>query len=133
MMLNVGVWGWGPKKPADFLAANRALEDKVRDLGGMKWLYAHTYYPEDQFWAMHGGRSWYDDLRTRYRATALPTVWEKVHVDEKTVTRKGKTSWTERLKARWPFGGLWGLWISIKSRDYLIHRRSAWKWKGEKQ
>ncbi len=55
MMLNVGVWGWGPKSPAAFVEKNRELEAKVRELGGMKWLYAHTYYKEDEFWSMYGG------------------------------------------------------------------------------
>ncbi|KAF4634821.1 hypothetical protein G7Y89_g3270 [Cudoniella acicularis] len=41
-MLNIGLWGFGPRKHADFVKANRDLEHKLRELGGMKWLYAHT-------------------------------------------------------------------------------------------
>lgn len=125
MMLNIGVWGWGPRSPSAFVAANRALEAKVRELGGMKWLYAHTYYPEEEFWSMYGGRWWYDLLREKYRATALPSVWDKVRVDEKAA---GKRHW---LKSKAPIGGLWGIWKSILSKDYLLHRKSTWKWKGE--
>ncbi|KAH8903059.1 FAD-binding domain-containing protein [Coniochaeta sp. PMI_546] len=124
MMLNVGLWGWGPSRPEDFMRANRALEDKVRELGGMKWLYAHTYYPEPEFWSMYGGREWYDRLREKYRATGLPSVWDKVHVDEAALLKK-------KRRSRWPVGGVVGLWKSIQSKDYLIHRRSTWKWKGE--
>jgi len=126
MMLNVGVWGWGPRSPAKFVAANRALEAEVRSLGGMKWLYAHTYYAADEFWSMYGGRGWYDALREKYKATALPSVWDKVRVDEQAVEKR---HW---LKSKAPIGGLWGIWKSILSRDYFIHRRSTWKWKGEK-
>jgi len=123
MMLNVGLWGWGPSKPEGFMRANRALEAKVRELGGMKWLYAHTYYPEQEFWDMYGGREWYDRLREKYNATGLPSVWDKVHVDEKALLRKKRSIW--------PVGGAVGLWKSIQSQDYTIHRGATWKWKGE--
>lgn len=123
MMLNIGLWGWGPSRPEEFMKANRAVEAKVRELGGMKWLYAHTYYPEQEFWHMYGGREWYDRLREKYRATGLPSVWDKVHVDEKALLRKKRSIW--------PVGGAVGLWKSIQSKDYMIHRRATWKWKGE--
>jgi hypothetical protein len=123
MMLNIGLWGWGPSQPQDFISANRALEAKVRELGGMKWLYAHTYYPESEFWSLYGGREWYDRLRQKYRADGLPSVWDKVHVDEAALGRK--------KRSRWPVGGVVGLWKSIQSKDYMIHRHSTWKWKGE--
>lgn len=122
MMLNVGLWGWGPSRPEEFAKANRRVEEKVRELGGMKWLYAHTYYPQPEFWAMYGGRGWYDALREKYGATGLPSVWDKVHVDEAALAK--------RKRSRWPVGGVVGLWKSIQSKDYLIHRRSTWKWKG---
>lgn len=122
MMLNVGLWGWGPSRPEEFAKVNRRVEEKVRELGGMKWLYAHTYYPQPEFWAMYGGRGWYDALREKYGATGLPSVWDKVHVDEAALAKKKRSSW--------PVGGVVGLWKSIQSKDYLIHRRSTWKWKG---
>lgn len=37
-MLNIGLWGHGPKKYEDFIAKNRDLEAKLKELGGMKWL-----------------------------------------------------------------------------------------------
>ncbi|KAH8897017.1 FAD binding domain-containing protein [Thozetella sp. PMI_491] len=127
MMLNVGVWGWGPKDSRNFVAKNRELEAKVRELGGMKWLYAHTYYGPDEFWPMYGGRDWYDALRAKYHATNLPTVWDKVHVDPEVAQGK-KRHW---LKRQWPVGGLWGIYQSIKSKDYMLHRKAGWKWKGD--
>ncbi|KAK0709740.1 hypothetical protein B0T26DRAFT_653687 [Lasiosphaeria miniovina] len=125
MMLNVGVWGWGPSQPADFVAKNRALEARVRDLGGMKWLYAHTYYPPAEFWRMYGGRAWYDALRSKYKATSLPSVWDKVQVDADAQTHR-RRSW---LKSVRPVGGLWGIYQSIRSRDYMLHRGAGWKYK----
>ncbi|EAQ85150.1 hypothetical protein CHGG_09164 [Chaetomium globosum CBS 148.51] len=125
MMLNVGVWGWGPSDSAEFVKKNRELENKVRELGGMKWLYAHTYYPQDEFWSMYGGRGWYDALREKYNAKTLPTVWDKVHVDPD-VAGKKKRHW---LKKQPPLGGFYGIYKSIQSKDYMKHRRALWKWK----
>ena len=125
MMLNVGLWGWGPAKPDEFIAKNKGLEAKLRELGGMKWLYAHTYYDQDKFWDMYEGRGWYDELRTKYHATSLPTVYDKVKVDEAVSQRK--RHW---LKSIPPIGGLYGIWKSIQSKDYLLHRNSTWKYKG---
>jgi len=125
MMLNIGVWGWGPKQPAEFVRKNRELEAKVKELGGMKWLYAHTYYSQEEFWPMYGGKEWYDALRAKYKATTLPNVWDKVHVDGAAASAK-KRHW---LKGRFPFGGLYGIWKSIQSKDYMLHRNSKWKGK----
>lgn len=130
MMLNVGVWGWGPAKHEEFVKANRALEAKVRELGGMKWLYAHTYYDEPEFWDMYGGREWYDALRKKYKAdeAGLPSVYNKVKVDlDKAKSQRGG------LTSVWPFGGFYGIWKSIQSKDYFLHRNAEWKWKGEQQ
>lgn len=128
MMLNVGVWGWGPAGHDEFVRANRALEAKVAELGGMKWLYAHTYYEEHEFWDAYGGRAWYDALRHKYKAdeAGLPSVYDKVRVDlDKVRAQRGG------LKGVRPFGGLYGIWKSIQSKDYLLHRNAEWKWKGE--
>ncbi|KAK0617367.1 hypothetical protein B0T14DRAFT_434998 [Immersiella caudata] len=127
MMLNVGVWGWGPKEPREFVRKNRELEAKVRELGGMKWLYAHTYYEQEEFWKMYGGREWYDALREKYKAGTLPSVWDKVHVDAEAAGGE-KRHW---LKRQVPIGGLYGIWKSIQSKDYFLHRNAKWKWKGE--
>lgn len=128
MMLNVGIWGWGPAGHDEFVKANRALEGKIAELGGMKWLYAHTYYDEAEFWKIYGEREWYDQLRSKYKAdeAGLPSVYDKVKVD----LDKIKAQRTG-LKSVRPFGGLYGIWKSIRSRDYKLHRHAEWKWKGE--
>ncbi|KAK5662084.1 hypothetical protein OQA88_10198 [Cercophora sp. LCS_1] len=129
LMMNVGVWGWGPKDPNEFVRKNRELEAKVAELGGMKWLYAHTYYNQNEFWPMYGGRKWYDALREEYHATTLPTVWDKVHVDAEAASGKQR-HWLKKLPV---VGGLWGIWKAIQSKDYLLHREATWKWKGDEK
>ncbi len=126
-MLNIGVWGWGPKDRAEFVRANRDLERRVGELGGMKWLYAHTYYSEPEFWAAYGGhREWYEALRRKYRATSLPSVYDKVRVGPD----GGEAGWKPWLKSLWPVGGVVGLWKAIRSGDYMLHRNATWKWTG---
>lgn len=123
-MLNVGLWGYGPPEPNQFVAKNRELEDKLRQLGGMKWLYAHTYYEENEFWEMFD-REWYDNLRKKYHAESLPSVWDKVKVEP--VAPEQNRSWgTWALQIR-PLGGLWGLWKGIQSGEYFLARQSSWK------
>lgn len=136
MMLNIGVWGHeGTSSPLAFVEKNRALEDKVHELGGMKWLYAHVYQGEEEFWSAYGGREWYDALREKYNASALPSVYSKVHVkkEDKAVAaavRQGEASGYEWLKRYWPIGGLWGSWTALATREHLLHRNAAWRWKG---
>lgn len=127
-MLNIGLWGYGPKNlNLDAWAKlNRSLEFKLRELKGMKWLYAHTYYTEDEFWQVYD-KTWYDELRKKYGATSLPSVYEKVKVD----VRKEKEADEKRAGRSWlavrPLGGLWGIWKAIQSGEYLKARRSTWK------
>ncbi|KAG6223671.1 hypothetical protein E4U34_000744 [Claviceps purpurea] len=131
-ILNIGLWGWGPPSHDDFVSKNRALEDKLVELGGRKWLYAHTYYNQEEFWRVYDqNRGWYEDLRQKYHATTLPTVHDKVRIDIDAAREERKKA-KQSLKSRWPVGGLYGIWQAIKSRDYLLHRRAEWKYKGEK-
>lgn len=85
LVINVGVWG-SPNYGADFLtpstypkfiATNRALESKVSDLGGLKWLYAVNYYEEAEFWKVYD-KEQYGALREKWKMERLPSLWEKV-------------------------------------------------------
>jgi hypothetical protein len=125
-MLNVGLWDFGPARHDQFVAKNRELERKVREWGGMKWLYAHTYYDETEFWEMFD-RPWYDGLRQKYQAETLPSVWHKVTVDPYAEQQAVTGSWGSWALQFWPSGGLWGLWKAIESGDYLVARKSTWK------
>ncbi|OAA51630.1 FAD binding domain-containing protein [Metarhizium rileyi] len=130
-ILNIGLWGWGPADHEEFVSKNRALEDKLVQLGGRKWLYAHTYYDEDEFWKVYDkNRHWYQTLRDKYHATTLPTVHDKVKIDVD-AAREDRKRTKQSFKNTWPLGGLYGIWQAIKSKDYNLHRRAEWKYKGD--
>lgn len=77
-VINVGVWDNRPFFNHDeFIAANRDLEAKLRELGGQKWFYAHAYYTEDEFWGIYS-KPRYDKLRQKYHAETLPTIYDKI-------------------------------------------------------
>ncbi|KAL9119281.1 MAG: hypothetical protein Q9187_004166 [Circinaria calcarea] len=130
-LLNIGLWGFGPPRLDDFVKANRDLEHKLRELGGMKWLYAHTYYTEEEFWEIYN-REWYDALREKYDATSLPSVYEKVKVDVEAEKRAAaNSSLGNSLVSKWPISGLYGIKKAIDSGAYLQARASSWKSMGE--
>ncbi|OJD32883.1 fad binding domain-containing protein [Diplodia corticola] len=130
-LLNVGVWGVGPAEHGAFVRANRALERKARALGGMKWLYAHAYYAEDEFWADFDA-AWYEGLRDRYGAKGLlPSLYEKVRVDVAAPEERAWAAaswWVERARATWPVGGVWALVAAIHSGQHRRAREATWKW-----
>ena len=127
MMLNVGIYtGIESRNHDHFVDMNRKLERKIFELGGEKWLYAHTFYTEDEFWQLLD-RKEYDALRENYHATHLPTMYEKVKMK---VPRRGqKMSWSEGLSARfwllWPFAGLYGISKALLASDYLLPERHS--------
>lgn len=122
-MLNVGVWGPGPTRMDDFVRVNRDLERKLHDLGGNKWLYAHTYYTEQEFWEIYD-RKWYESLRERYAAVSLPTVYDKVKVnssDRRTSVNGLKGSWFyQTFRQMWPVSGLIGVLRATVGGGYLL-------------
>ena len=125
-MLNIGLWGQSPSQDDNFVAKNREIERKLREFGGMKWLYAHTYYKENEFWEMFD-QQWYNGLRKKYYAESLPSVWHKVHVDANARKETSNNAWNIRPLTSWPFNGLWGIWKAIESGEYHIARNSTWK------
>lgn len=80
--INVGVWGPQILDYAEFKKINRSIEAKLAELGGKKWMYAHTYYTQQEFWRIYD-KNWYDKLRQKYKATTLPDIFEKVRVRER--------------------------------------------------
>ena len=125
-MLNIGIYGWGPSRVDDFLVVNRDLERKVCELGGMKWLYAQTFYSEEEFWSIYD-RKWYDALREKYDASSLPSVYDKVSIKVLAGGRANGASLGSKLIDTWPFSGLYGIKKAIDSGSYLQARKSAWK------
>ncbi|KAI1159365.1 FAD-binding domain-containing protein [Nemania serpens] len=123
-MLNIGLWGPASQDISSFVHQNRDLERTLEELGGRKVLYAHTYYPEDEFWKLYD-RKWYDDLRKKYWAESLPTVYDKIKVDYR---KHGQSStWSSWFKSCWPIPGILGVIAAVRSRDYLLHRNAPWK------
>jgi Delta24-sterol reductase len=110
-MINFGVWGPGSKDQLEFLIHNRMLEQKVGH-GGRKWLYAHAYYTEDEFWRIYN-RAEYDALRAKYSASYLPSVFDKVKVDMEAEERAAHASWGAFLLhlswSVWSLRGLYGV------------------------
>lgn len=96
------------------------------EMGGMKWLYAQTYYSREEFWTQFDHK-WHQGLRKKYNAEMLPEVYDKVHVDVEKYTEMVNKDWGLKLRGIWPLGGLWGIWKSIQSKDYMISRNSTWR------
>lgn len=106
MLLNVGVWGPGPRHHDAFVMQNRAIEQKLRELGGLKWMYARAYYTEEEFWQIYN-RPHYEALRVKYDATSLPSVYDKIKVD---LTPRKQP---EGIWSTWPLSqapGFWDIW-----------------------
>ena len=122
-MLNIGVWGWGPRTREGFLEANRAIERKLKELRGMRWNYAQNFQSSADFWKDFD-KEWYDALRRKYRATSLPNVYDKVRSKDET---KATPSLLQRLLGMWPIAGLYGIRKAIQSRDYFLARNAMWK------
>jgi hypothetical protein len=126
VMLNIGVWGAGPHDREKFIAINRKLEKTVTDLGGIKWLYAQTYYTEEEFWNIYD-REAYNAIREKHGATKMPTVYDKVKVDVE-AERKAKAEATmgqkvkNRMKEVWPVRGVYAVLKVVVAREYLLEK-----------
>jgi delta24-sterol reductase len=90
-IINVGVWGANIPNYDDFIAANRGIEQKVLEVGGKKWSYAHSYFTETEFWSTYD-KKLYDNIREKYGATLLPTIYDKVTVKQRHPVHKKKAA-----------------------------------------
>lgn len=128
-LMNFGIWGPSTARDqAGFVAQNRQLEKKVHSLGGKKWLYAHTYYPESEFWDIYNKQA-YDSLREKYHAQHLPTLYDKTRVRETDLPgarREFESGWKGSVKRAlwdvWPFSGLYGVYKAWRGGDYLLQK-----------
>ena len=123
MMINVGLWGPGPKQYDRFIAANRDIERETAELGGIKCFYAQGYYTSDEFWKLYDKKA-YDALRSKYHASGLPSVDEKVNVDLTRRTHADDQAWGEwmyeKFKEQWPVRGVYGVLQVFIGREYLL-------------
>ncbi|RTE80299.1 hypothetical protein BHE90_005181 [Fusarium euwallaceae] len=127
-LLNYGIWGPLQGNRRDAIRHNRALEQKVQACGGKKWLYAHAYYTEDEFWT-HYDRASYEALRAKYGATYLPSVYDKVKVDIEGTDKVMQST----VRTNWPFQGLRGVYKALTGGDYLLQKKSGETDAGKKQ
>jgi hypothetical protein len=82
LLVNVGVYGRSSKFARDYLQANRDVEHNATELNARKMLYAHAYYPVEEFWKIYD-KKWYDSLRKKYHADRVfSDVFERTHVSE---------------------------------------------------
>ncbi|KFZ16296.1 hypothetical protein V502_05179 [Pseudogymnoascus sp. VKM F-4520 (FW-2644)] len=129
-LLNFGIWGPGRTDPQEFVDINRRLEQKVNSLGGNKWLYAHAYYTEDEFWSIFDRKA-YDALRLKYGASYLPSIYDKVKVDFASDEKAIRDSWLLWLVAIfwsiWPLQGLYGVYKATIGGEYLLPKERIWK------
>ena len=88
---NVGVYGKAPRDYDQFVKINRDLEHKLwHDFCGVKILYAHSYYTEEEFWDIYSKEN-YDLLRKMYRAEGLPSIYDKISSDMSSGKKPPKT------------------------------------------
>jgi delta24-sterol reductase len=133
ILLDIGIWDMGPAEPHAFIKLNRDFEAKVTELGGMKCLYAHAYYTEQEFWNIYDEKK-YKELRSEYHAGSLPSVYDKVKVDLQGIagekSERKPESWNEwaynRFWNTWPLGGLYGVASATKGllmpSDFLLKK-----------
>ncbi|OOG00627.1 hypothetical protein ASPCADRAFT_202463 [Aspergillus carbonarius ITEM 5010] len=125
-LLNFGLWAPSLYRGPAFINQNRRLEQKVRALGGKKWLYACAYYTESEFWDIYDKRR-YDALREKYHASYLGDLYQKVRVDldpPKTDQGLGWAPWLGQLAwGIWPVSGLYGVYRAWRGGDYLLKRK----------
>ncbi|KAI1277571.1 FAD binding domain protein [Xylaria sp. FL0933] len=127
IMLNFGVWGPGPNEYSELVRLNRLIEHKVYELGGKKTLYAQAYYTEGEFWETYNKPA-YDAVRVKYHADHLPSVYDKVKVDEVARKEAGEQSRIPSiLRDKRPFQGLYGVYKAWRGGDYLLQKRGSEK------
>ncbi|KAI1641660.1 FAD-binding domain-containing protein [Daldinia loculata] len=124
-MLNFGIWGPGPSDYQKLVHLNRAIEQKVHELGGNKTLYAQAYYTEEEFWKSYD-RPAYDNVRERYHASHLPSVYDKVKVNEdaKRKAMEGSRMPVILRNVR-PFQGLYGVYKAWRGGDYILQAKKT--------
>ena len=59
MFLDLAIYGMRQKGDKNY---HRLMEEKLRELGGIKTLIAHNYYPEAEFWSIFNKRN-YDAVK----------------------------------------------------------------------
>jgi len=119
MLMDIGVWGIGPKNRKRFIQVNRVLEARTKQLGGLKVLYAHSYYTEEEFWTIYDKQK-YDEARKQHKVEHLPSVFDKATSND----IWDNQSFTTRLSDFWIFGGIIGaIHVTFFHKPPLLSRK----------
>jgi delta24-sterol reductase len=124
--INIGVWGPAPSSETEYVRANREIEDKMRELGGLKWLYSRVFYTEDEWWEVYD-KPRYDALRDKFRARSLPSIRDKVKDrDRKEDFGNGLKGMLKRIvKGNVFLSGLYGIYKAVRGGDYLLKKKKT--------
>ncbi|KAF2020354.1 FAD-binding domain-containing protein [Aaosphaeria arxii CBS 175.79] len=125
--VNVGVWAFRPLSEAAYVKANRDLEGKVGELGGLKWLYARIFFTEDEFWKIYDERS-YTELRRTWNAMSLPSIWEKMRERPRMQRKEHQSGLRGHVKGfvmRNGFlSGVYGVYKALRGGDYMLAKKN---------
>ncbi|KAI2478739.1 FAD binding domain containing protein [Pyrenophora tritici-repentis] len=124
--ISIGLWGPYPSNETEYVRANREIEAKMRELGGLKWLYSRVFYTEDEWWDVYDKRK-YDELRSKYNATSLSTIWDKVKDrGRKEEFGPGLKGLLKRVvKSNAFLSGLYGIYKAVKGEDYILKKKAS--------
>lgn len=125
--ISVGIWGPYPSSESEFVRANRELEEKTSELGGLKWLYSRVFYTEDEWWRLYDKEK-YDALRRKYGATGLPSIWEKVRDRGKKSEEFGtglKGFLKRVVRSNALLSGFYGIYKAVRGGDYMLKKKRS--------
>lgn len=92
LAINIGIWGPRITNYERFVATNRLLEKELAKSSGKKWMYAHAYYTEEEFWNIYD-KPWYDNLRKAYHAEYMSSIYDKIVVKKRYEVNPKKGLW----------------------------------------
>jgi delta24-sterol reductase len=124
--INVGVWGPCYHLEAEYVRVNRDIEAKMRELGGLKWLYSRVFYTEDEWWQVYD-KPKYDALREKFKAISLPSIWDKVKDRGKKDDDFGtgiRGMLKRIVKGNMFLSGLYGVYKAMRGGDYLLKKKT---------
>jgi delta24-sterol reductase len=127
MYINVGVWGPYPSSEVEYVRANRELEQKTSELGGLKWLYSRVFYTEDEWWQLYNKEK-YDALRQKLGATGLPSIWDKVKDRGKKTEEYGtgvKGLLKRVIRSSALLSGFYGIYKAVRGGDYMLKKKAT--------
>ncbi|ETN46814.1 uncharacterized protein HMPREF1541_01003 [Cyphellophora europaea CBS 101466] len=118
---NVGVYGKGTNDFDQFVKLNREIEQKLwHEFCGVKILYAHAYYTEEEFWEIYN-REPYDLVRNKYNSQGLPTVYDKISQDMQSGRKPPKVLAGTRGAVK----AFLGLLSSKRRTSFLLDKRQG--------